>query len=133
MALQQLLNDEVAGVGSVALVGAFAAWKLWLRIKKDSRDDRGSDEMQKGYSSLLDEVQETVQRQGEIIDRLSERLDRAEERRRSVEDENAQLRRRVAHLEDEVRENTELRARVAHLEDEVRRLRANEKSGGGLA
>lgn len=112
-AIHQLLdkmNDDAAGAGAIILAVGFALWKLYLRVRKDTREDRTGDNVHRGYSSLLDEIQETVRRQGETIDRqgttileLVVKLDRAEDLRRQVQDENSKLRRRVRHLEEEVR------------------------------
>lgn len=104
------MNDGVAGAGAIVLAAGFTLWKLYLRIRKDTREDQSGADVHRGYSSLLDEIQDTIKHQGETIDRQSEtilqlvaRLDAAEELRRKVQDENSRLRRRVAHLEDEVR------------------------------
>ena len=101
--LQTLLSDEIAGIGTLGIGLAVVSWKLWLRYRRDTRDDRTGEAAQTGYSMLLDELQETVERQGRQIVSLGEKLDDEIAKRWAVQEENAQLRLRIIHLEHEVR------------------------------
>lgn len=102
MNIQQIISDEILQVVASLFVGVTGT-KVYFAFRKDKRDDRSGQDAQHGYAQLLDELQETVKRLGDQLSTMGQKLDDEIAKRYAVQEENAQLRLRVLHLEHVVR------------------------------
>lgn len=103
MPILPIVSDEAVGYSVGIGFLAASAWKVYLRLRKDTRDDRSGEEQQGGYSALVQRLEGRMQKQDDLIQSLSDKLDVEIGKRRKVQDLNLKLRHRVRQLEDVVR------------------------------
>ena len=106
-------KDELAAAVVIIGGGLLGIWKLWLRVKKDHREDSSEEKQHKGYGDLVERVERDAKAAREINASLSKMLDDEITKRRKIEDENDRLKRAYA---DKCQENEELTDRVSYLE-----------------
>lgn len=94
-----MLRDDVAAWIAGAVVGLAGAWKLFMHARRDQRADQSGAEQQGGYSVLVGELRDEVDRLSKLMREMGTRLDVEIAKRREVEAENHALKLRVAHLE----------------------------------
>ena len=102
--------NESAGVAAGVGLFAAAAWKIFLRLRSDGRNDRegtrsdrASERQHEGYDAIIEQLRTEVKRLGVAVDQMSGRLRREQEARYAAERTAAELRHRVLELEAEVR------------------------------
>lgn len=104
----QMLDDPVGRYALLAMIAA-AAWKIWLRLKQDTRVDRSDarEHRSRGhiveeYDKVVDTLREEVARLAANLDRLSHELNDEREARYTAERRAAILQERVDFLERRV-------------------------------
>ena len=94
----QLLDDPVGRYALLAMIAA-AAWKIWLRLKQDTRVDRSDAREHRARSDVVETLREEVARLSQSVDRLSGELDSEREARYAAERRSHLLQERVDFLE----------------------------------
>ncbi len=103
--------DENAGwLAGLVFLGS-VLWKVWLRFKADSRDDkaaaRGHEAEGKvlgGYDQLIKQLRTEVERLAESVSEMSAALDEERNARYAAERVAIELRERVDQLERRLRQ-----------------------------
>jgi uncharacterized membrane protein len=88
-------GEWYAAVLAIAATVAAGIWKLIFNFRKDVRDDKSGE----AHSSVIVELRREVERLAKMVDELSAKLEDEVARRRAVENENHDLRLRIAVLE----------------------------------
>jgi peptidoglycan hydrolase CwlO-like protein len=96
------LFDDPAGQATGIAVAIALAWKMWLRLRGDTRHDASEESQHAGYDGIITALRIEVTRLSARVDAMSLALDDAVSARREAESENRQLRARVLHLESEL-------------------------------
>lgn len=94
----QLLDDPVGRYALLAMIAA-AAWKIWLRLKQDTRTDRSDARDHQARSDVVGTLREEVARLAQSVERLSIELDSEREARYAAERRSHLLQERVDFLE----------------------------------
>lgn len=95
------LPDDSHGPEWIAILlaaiatGVGALWKGWFSFRRDVHTDREHG----AHGSLVDELRREVERLSAVVAEMGRKLDEESAQRRVAENENHQLRMRVAHLE----------------------------------
>lgn len=97
------INEEIAAWAAGIGVAIGGVWRMVFRGRQDVREDKIASAQQKGYSALVDELQQEVDRLAKMVRDMGSKLDREIAKRMEVEVENHALRLRVAHLEAAVK------------------------------
>lgn len=110
----QMLDDPVGRWALLAMIAA-AAWKIWLRLKADTRADRSDVRTQQAHGAVVDEydkvvdtLREEVQRLAQSVERLSRELEEERTARYDAERTARDLRDRVDYLERKLRDGDDL-------------------------
>lgn len=110
----ELLADPVGRWALLAMIAA-AAWKIWLRLKADTRADRSDVHAQKAhgyvvaeYDKVVETLREEVERLAQSVERLSRELNEERTARYDAERTARDLRERVDYLERKLREEDDL-------------------------
>lgn len=110
----QMLDDPVGRYALLAMIAA-AAWKIWLRLKQDTRVDRSDARTQQAHGAVVDEydkvvdtLREEVQRLAQSVERLSRELEEERTARYDAERTARDLRDRVDYLERKLRDGDDL-------------------------
>lgn len=105
----QTLEDPVGKYALLAMIAA-AAWKIWLRLKQDTRNDRSEVREHKAHGSIVTEydkvvetLREEVSRLAQTLDKLSEELGEERKERYAAEQRSRALQERVETLERKLR------------------------------
>ena len=110
-----LLGDlqDHAGVAAALGLIAAAAWKIYLRLKSDSRNDKTDARKSESevdqydhYDSLIENLRGEVDRLAGSVGRLSRELDEERRARFAAEDLANSLKLKVEYLEFEVKRLT---------------------------
>ena len=110
------------------VIGGLAiAWKIFLRVQRDRREDREGGSTTEGYELILDRQQEEIARCHARMHALEEEASQAR-RRADRAEVNAEQHARRAHAANEAVEL--FRAQIKVLEMDVQRLE-EEKTGRG--
>lgn len=89
---------------STFVLGLLATlWKIVLRGRADWRADNAGEAAKDGYSAVVKQLTEHVDRLDRVIKDLGDRLNAEMMNRARAEADNEELRRRVASLERELR------------------------------
>lgn len=107
------LDEWSAGLAkwlTAIVVAAAAGWKIWLRVRRDNRQDHGGAAAEDGYETIIAQLSSHVQRLDKLVADMGERLNREMQARYQCEAVNEGLRIRIAALETEIRALKALRA-----------------------
>jgi outer membrane murein-binding lipoprotein Lpp len=96
------IEDNAAIAAGIGLLGA-AAWKIYLRIKRDTREDYAEAGQLHGYDAIIKQLREEVNRLAAQVTRMSEDLDAERHARYRAQESESRLQRRVDQLEAQVR------------------------------
>lgn len=90
--------EELAGKGSLLAVLMATAWKIWLRLKRDHREDKADkrelesgDHIVESYDSILTQLRGEVTRLAKTVSEMSEALDHERRARHRAEHRIAAL------------------------------------------
>ena len=103
--------DDPAGKAALLTVIAAGVWKLWLRLRHDSRNDKSEErdhaiggDIADSYGSLVAQLREEVARLANSVKTISEALDAEREARYAAERLARELKDRVDILERRLRD-----------------------------
>jgi hypothetical protein len=88
-------HDEFAFYAAIIGGAVFGIYKVYLRIRKDSREDSSEERQHKVYGSLVDTMHDQMKDRDTTIGSMFQALEEERERRRKCEDEVHQLKRRL--------------------------------------
>ena len=101
----QMLEDPVGRYALLAMIAA-AAWKIWLRLKADTRSDksdardhRARTDIVGEYDKVVETLREEVERLARSVERLSRELQDERTARFAAERLAARLQERLDYLE----------------------------------
>ena len=123
--------------------GLALAWKIFLRVRRDGREDRAGSATSEGYELIIAGQRAEITRLHESLDDLAKRMSAEISVRREMETEAAALRRRADHAEARAEqafararagEEAALifKAQISALEMEVERLEKAQTGPGDL-
>ena len=102
--------DDPAGKVALLTVIAAAVWKIWLRLKHDSRTDKAEsrdhaseDKVAGAYDAILKQLRDEVARLAGTVTLLSAELDVERSARREAQFLASQLQLRVESLETKLK------------------------------
>lgn len=109
------MNDlgvpDPAGKAALLTVIAAALWKLWLRLRHDTRADKGEareheakDNVFGGFEQVIEQLRDEVERLGTTVKSMSVELAEEREARIAAEATAQDLRHRVGVLERRLRD-----------------------------
>jgi hypothetical protein len=98
----QIPGDDMAGIlAGAGLVAAFA-WKVWLRLRQDNRDDTAGSRQNESYGAIIAQLRLEVDRLGAAVNEISSELMHERTARRRAESLAVTLQGRVETLEQEL-------------------------------
>lgn len=95
--------DDPAGKLALLTVTVAAIWKLWLRLRHDSREDRAEAREHAAEGDVITVLREEIARLSSAVDTLSSSLDEERRLRFELEQRALALRVRVDQLEAKLR------------------------------
>lgn len=103
--------NDYAGIAAALGLLAAGVWKIWLRLKSDTREDSGDARRHKAevsqfdhYDGLVKTLRDEVERLSELVKEVHKELEEERDLRRKAEDREAELGRKVQSLELQVAE-----------------------------
>jgi len=103
--------DDPAGKAALLTVIAAGVWKLWLRLKHDSRADKAEsrehaaeDNIAGTYDAILKQLRDEVARLAGTVNLLSQELDVERKARREAQYLAGQLQLRIEILETKLKD-----------------------------
>ncbi|MCC6489135.1 MAG: hypothetical protein IT364_16670 [Candidatus Hydrogenedentes bacterium] len=110
----QMLEDPVGRWALLAMIAA-ATWKIWLRLKADTRADKSEVHTQRAhgvvvaeYDKVVETLREEVARLAQSVERLSRELEEERVARYDAERIARELRDRVDYPERKLRDGDDL-------------------------
>lgn len=98
------IEDNEAGWATGLLMAAFALWKIWLRLRQDTRTDASSSGEHKAKDDVVKLLRDEVRRLADSVRELGEQLDEERQLRYATERRAADLQARVEVLERRLRD-----------------------------
>lgn len=102
--------DDPAGKAALLTVIAAAVWKIWLRLKHDSRNDKAEsrdhaseDHITGSYDAIIKQLRDEVNRLAATVSSLSLELDAERKARREAQISSVELQSRVISLENRLK------------------------------
>lgn len=102
--MQEFQIDDPAGKLALLTVTLAAIWKLWLRFKHDTREDRAEAREHAAEGDVITVLREEVARLSETVQHLAQDIEEERRLRYAAEREVVDLRARVSHLEQRLRD-----------------------------
>ena len=107
----QMLDDPIGRYALLVMIAAAAVWKIWLRLKQDTRADKSEarDYRARGdivgeYDKVVETLREEVERNARNVERLSRELHDERTARFAAERLVSELQERIEYLERRLRE-----------------------------
>lgn len=104
IAVTEFNLDDPAGKLALLTVTVAAIWKLWLRLRHDSREDRAEAREHAAEGDVITVLREEVARLSETVQALAQDIEEERRLRYAAEREAAELRGRVDQLERRLRD-----------------------------